>query len=80
MLVAAREPTRGDLQTFHRSPTLRLFAADWRPQMHLMLHDHRVWSLLGLTTGREDNIAWRRTAGGLEAHQQRDRPGFGIVE
>ena len=75
-----REPTRADLQVFHRSPTMRIFAAILTPRMDLMLHDHLMGSLTGLTTGREDNIVWRRTAGRLEAYLQRGRPGFEVVE
>ena len=28
--------------------------------MTLMPHDHRVWAVIGIYTGREDNIFWRR--------------------
>jgi len=30
-------------------------------------HDHRMWALVGIYGGREDNQFFRRTAGGLEA-------------
>lgn len=59
MLRAVGEPTRAGLQVFHRSPTLTIFAATWTPQMNLMPHDHRMWALIGIYTGREDNILWR---------------------
>jgi predicted metal-dependent enzyme (double-stranded beta helix superfamily) len=26
-------------------------------------HDHRLWAVIGIYTGREDNIFWRRSAG-----------------
>jgi len=28
-----------------------------------MPHDHRMWAVIGVYTGREDNIFWRRVAG-----------------
>ena len=28
-----------------------------------MPHDHRMWAVIGVCTGREDNIFWRRVAG-----------------
>jgi predicted metal-dependent enzyme (double-stranded beta helix superfamily) len=36
--------------------------------MTIMPHDHRMWAVIGVYTGREDNIFWRRVegkAGGL---------------
>ncbi|MEZ5966767.1 MAG: hypothetical protein R3F56_23210 [Planctomycetota bacterium] len=68
MLAAVGEPTAAGLQVLHRSPTLTIFAAVWTPQMNLMPHDHRMWALIGIYTGREDNILWRRTEGRLRAY------------
>ena len=28
-----------------------------------MPHDHRMWAVIGVYPGREDNISWRRVAG-----------------
>ncbi len=28
-----------------------------------MPHDHRMWAVIGVYTGREDNIFWRRVTG-----------------
>ena len=28
--------------------------------MTIMPHDHRMWAVIGVYTGREDNIYWRR--------------------
>jgi len=33
------------------------------PKMTIMPHDHRMWAVIGLYTGREDNIFWRRVPG-----------------
>lgn len=67
MLAAVGEPTRAGLTPFHRSKTLTIFAAAWTPEMNLMPHNHRMWALIGIYTGREDNILWRRTDHRLEA-------------
>lgn len=32
----------------------------WGPQMVLMPHNHEMWAVIGIYTGREDNIFWRR--------------------
>ncbi len=62
-------PTQAGLDVLHRSPALTIFAAHWAPRMSLPPHDHRLWALIGLCQGREDNIHWRRREGRLlEAH------------
>ena len=35
----------------------------WAPMMTVMPHNHRMWALIGIYTGREDNIFWRRVSG-----------------
>jgi predicted metal-dependent enzyme (double-stranded beta helix superfamily) len=68
-LRAIGEPTRAGLTVFHRSETLTIFAATWTPQMNLMPHDHRMWALIGIYTGREDNILWRYSGERLAAYE-----------
>lgn len=60
-------PAKAGFDVLHRSSTLTIFAAHWAPQMSLPAHDHRLWALIGIYTGREDNIYWHRTAGGIQA-------------
>ena len=67
VLSALGPPQVAGLDVLHRSRTLTIFAAKWAPQMNLLAHDHRMWALIGIYTGREDNILWRRAAGGIEA-------------
>lgn len=67
MLSAVGEPKRAGLKVLHRAPELTIFAAVWTPQMNLMAHDHRMWASIGIYTGREDNILWRRTDDSIEA-------------
>jgi predicted metal-dependent enzyme (double-stranded beta helix superfamily) len=31
--------------------------------MNLLPHNHQMWAIIGLYTGREDNIFWRRVPG-----------------
>jgi predicted metal-dependent enzyme (double-stranded beta helix superfamily) len=68
VLSALGAPDQAGLDVLHRSPSLTIFAAKWAPRMHLPAHDHRMWAHIGLYAGREDNIFWRRTADGVEAH------------
>jgi predicted metal-dependent enzyme (double-stranded beta helix superfamily) len=64
------EPTRAALQTLYRSEELTILNLVWAPYMTLMPHNHNMWGVIGIYTGREDNIFWRRPAdpaGKLEA-------------
>jgi len=67
-LAAIGEPKEAGIKVFHRSPTLTIFSATWTPQMNLMPHNHLMWALIGVYTGREDNIFWRRTQGAIEGY------------
>lgn len=67
ILAAVGEPTKAGITAFHRSPTLTIFSAAWSPQMNLMPHNHKMWALIGIYTGREDNILWRRSEDGVTA-------------
>src|SRR5512145_1677910 len=53
VLSALGAPDAAGLDVLHRSPTLTIFAAKWAPRMHLPAHDHRMWALIGIYTGRE---------------------------
>jgi predicted metal-dependent enzyme (double-stranded beta helix superfamily) len=67
VLAALGEPDKAGLNVLLKSPTLTIFAATWTPQMNLMPHDHLMWANIGIFTGREDNIFWKRTSVGIEA-------------
>lgn len=60
------EPARAGIQTLHRSPTLTVLNVIWAPEMSVMPHDHRMWAVIGIYTGREHNYFWKRS---------RDEPG-----
>jgi predicted metal-dependent enzyme (double-stranded beta helix superfamily) len=67
VLGALGEPGKAGLNVLLSSPTLTIFAATWTPQMNLMPHDHLMWANIGIYTGREDNIFWKRTSDGIKA-------------
>lgn len=67
VLSALGDPDKAGLNVLLSSPTLTIFAASWTPQMNLMPHDHLMWANIGIYTGREDNIFWKRTPGRIEA-------------
>jgi predicted metal-dependent enzyme (double-stranded beta helix superfamily) len=63
-------PTRAVVAALYQSDTLTILNVIWGKSMTIMPHDHRMWAVIGVYTGREDNIFWRRVpgeAGGLIA-------------
>ena len=63
ILHALGEPRRAGVNVLYRSPELTIINLIWGPQMCQLPHDHRMWAVIGIYTGREDNIFWRRPAG-----------------
>ena len=63
VLKGLGEPRRAVLQKLYQSPELTILNVVWGPMMTLMPHDHRMWAVIGMYTGREDNIFWRRVPG-----------------
>lgn len=56
------EPTEAGLDVLLRSRELTIFAAKWAPNMTLSPHNHLMWAMIGIYTGREDNMFWKRSA------------------
>ena len=66
VLEAFGEPTRAEMQVLHRSGDLTILNVIWAPWMTLLPHNHQMWAVIGIYTGREDNIFWRRVPGSAE--------------
>jgi predicted metal-dependent enzyme (double-stranded beta helix superfamily) len=60
ILRALGEPTRAEIQRVYHAPELTILNVIWAPYMTLMPHDHRMWAVIGIYSGREDNIFWKR--------------------
>lgn len=60
LLAALGEPKRAEIQRLHQTPDLTVLNVIWAPYMTLMPHEHRMWAVIGIYSGREDNIFWRR--------------------
>jgi predicted metal-dependent enzyme (double-stranded beta helix superfamily) len=65
--LALGTPTMAQITTLHHSPELTILNVIWAPGMAIYPHDHRMWAVIGLYGGREDNVFYRRTAHGLQA-------------
>ena len=57
------EPQRAEIQKFFHSDALTILNVVWAPGMMLMPHNHRMWAVIGIYTGQEDNVFWRRLEG-----------------
>ena len=57
------EPKRAEIGTLLHSDHLTILNVVWAPKMTVMPHNHRMWAVIGIYTGREDNIFWRRLPG-----------------
>lgn len=62
LLKAIGEPDRAGIKELYRSPDLSILNVVWAPRMMIMPHNHRMWAIIGVYGGREDNIFWRRIA------------------
>jgi predicted metal-dependent enzyme (double-stranded beta helix superfamily) len=65
-------PKWAEIGTLYRSPELTILNIIWAPGMYLYPHDHRMWAVIGLYGGREDNVFYRRTAQGLAPAGSKD--------
>ena len=64
MVKELGEPRRAEIQKLYQSPDLTILNVIWAPRMTLFPHNHRMWAVIGIYTGREDNIFWRRLPDG----------------
>jgi predicted metal-dependent enzyme (double-stranded beta helix superfamily) len=60
------EPKRAGVQTLYHSAHLTIINFTWGPRMSLPPHDHRMWAVIGLYGGKEDNMFYRRSVTGLQ--------------
>jgi predicted metal-dependent enzyme (double-stranded beta helix superfamily) len=60
VLKGLGEPTQGEIKPLHKSDALTILNVVWAPWMTLLPHNHQMWAVIGIYTGREDNIFWRR--------------------
>jgi predicted metal-dependent enzyme (double-stranded beta helix superfamily) len=63
--AALGTPRRAQIATLHHERGLTILNVVWAPGMAVYPHDHRMWALIGLYGGREDNTFYRRDGDGL---------------
>jgi len=71
VLAGLGEPRRAMVDPLYRGEDLTILNVIWGPHMTIMPHNHLMWAVIGVYTGRENNIFWRRlpekAGGGIEA-------------
>ena len=85
VLAGLGEPRRAEIGKLFHSDRLTILNVVWAPGMAVMPHNHRMWAVIGIYTGREDNIFWRRVPGtpntieaaGAKALRERDAEPLG---
>jgi predicted metal-dependent enzyme (double-stranded beta helix superfamily) len=58
------EPKRAEVQKLYHGPDLTILNVIWGPMMTVMPHNHNMWAVIGIYSGREDNVFWRRLPDG----------------
>ena len=67
MMSELGEPEHAGITPMYRSRDLTILNFVWAPCMSLMPHNHQMFSVVGIYSGREDNVFWRRTESNIEA-------------
>jgi predicted metal-dependent enzyme (double-stranded beta helix superfamily) len=67
VLEGLGEPRAAGLNILHRADDLTILNVIWAPLMILLPHEHKMWASIGIYTGREDNILWKRSGASVEA-------------
>ena len=71
VLLGLGEPRQAGVQTLHRARDLTILNIIWAPHMVLLPHNHNMWAVIGIYTGREDNILWERQGEQVQAVRAR---------
>lgn len=61
------EPKLGHVDPLYRGDDLTILNVVWPPLFTIMPHEHRMWAVIGVYTGAEDNMFWRRKETKIEA-------------
>jgi predicted metal-dependent enzyme (double-stranded beta helix superfamily) len=60
VLKGVGEPRLGSVEALYRGEDVTILNVVWPPLFTIMPHEHRMWAVIGVYTGGEDNMFWRR--------------------
>jgi predicted metal-dependent enzyme (double-stranded beta helix superfamily) len=55
------KPSTAGFTLLHHDTDLTVLHVVWAPRMSIYPHDHRMWAVIGIYAGQEDNSFFRRT-------------------
>ncbi len=61
------EPEHAGITPLYRDTDLTIINFAWAPCMSLMPHNHQMFAVIGIYSGREDNVFWKRNDSSIEA-------------
>ena len=69
----------GGITTLHNAADLTILRVAWTPGMALNPHEHRMWAVIGMYGGQEDNAFYRRASSGLESAGGKELPAGDVL-
>lgn len=60
VMAALGEPEQPGVFPLYQAPDLTIINFVWAPYMSLLPHNHRMFAVIGIYAGREDNMFWRQ--------------------
>jgi predicted metal-dependent enzyme (double-stranded beta helix superfamily) len=69
----------GGITPLHNTADLTILRVAWTPGMALNPHEHRMWAVIGMYGGQEDNAFYRRAPNGLDPAGGRDIRGGDVL-
>jgi predicted metal-dependent enzyme (double-stranded beta helix superfamily) len=60
-VAGALDPQEGGLTVLYGGDDVTVMHVVWPPGMTIYPHDHRMWAVIGIYAGREDNAFYRRS-------------------
>jgi predicted metal-dependent enzyme (double-stranded beta helix superfamily) len=60
-VASSLDPQEGGLTMMYRDDDLTVLHVVWAPGMSIFPHDHRMWAVIGIYSGQEDNVFYRRS-------------------
>jgi predicted metal-dependent enzyme (double-stranded beta helix superfamily) len=69
----------GGITPLHNTADLTILRVAWTPGMALYPHEHRMWAVIGMYGGQEDNAFYRRSPTGLQAAGGKELPAGDVL-
>jgi predicted metal-dependent enzyme (double-stranded beta helix superfamily) len=68
VLAALGAPERPGIRSLYRADDLTIISGVFPANVIVPPHEHRMWAVIGIVSGREDNVFWRRVRDEDDSH------------